>query len=239
MNIECIVKAGGIAPKDFKLNLDRLGAIIDLLAAYEASLSRPNWRMKGYSLREAQSSEVYTDDGSPSQRAVEELQAEHPDEGASSIGIWDGSVREDVGASIDVLACGGIFPDTVSIDVSGVFVDKNKDLVVALVARAAMEFTPAVISAAPHGYAEKQAFDDRPGVGWMLYLPVELDARQVPEAHEFIPVLSADRKKRLGTIVVSIGDEPFSTDNEAHLAIAHGIEARLVSMDLLPLFTDI
>ncbi|KVN31801.1 hypothetical protein WT11_01035 [Burkholderia stagnalis] len=96
-----------------------------------------------------------------------------------------------------------------------------------------------MITAAPDGYQEKQAFDDRPGVGWMLYLPFELTAQQIPEAQELIPVLSADGKKRLGTIVVSIKDEPFSVDNEAHLIVAHNIEARLVSLDLLPLLGEI
>ncbi|HEM7896584.1 TPA: immunity 52 family protein [Burkholderia cenocepacia] len=103
----------------------------------------------------------------------------------------------------------------------------------------AQEFSPAVISAAPDGYAEKQAFQDRPGVGWMIYLPVELATQQIPEAQEIVPVLSADRKRRLGTILVSIKDEVFSADNEEHLAVAHAIEARLISMDLLPLLAEI
>ncbi|KVD72932.1 hypothetical protein WI89_13730 [Burkholderia ubonensis] len=96
-----------------------------------------------------------------------------------------------------------------------------------------------MITAAPDGYQEKQAFDDRPGVGWMLYLPFELTAQQIPEAQELIPVHSVDGKKRLGTIVVSIKDEVFSVDNEEHLTVAHNIESRLISMDLLPLLTDI
>ncbi|MDN7965871.1 Imm52 family immunity protein, partial [Burkholderia multivorans] len=68
---------------------------------------------------------------------------------------------------------------------------------------------------------------------------LELSAQQIPEAQETIPVLSADGKKRLGTILVSIKDEVFSADNEEHLVAAHNIEARLVSMDLLPLVSEI
>lgn len=108
-----------------------------------------------------------------------------------------------------------------------------------IVVKTAQEFSPAVISAAPDGYSEKQAFQDRPGVGWMIYLPVDLTTQQIPEAQEIVPVLSADRKRRLGTILVSIGDEVFSADNEEHLAVAHNIEARLISMDLLPLLAEI
>lgn len=105
--------------------------------------------------------------------------------------------------------------------------------------KTAQEFLPAVISAAPDDYSETQAFPDRPGVGWMIYLPVELTVQQIPEAQEIVPVLSADRKKRLGTILVSIKDEVFSVGNKEHLAVAHNIEARLISMDLLPLLAEI
>ncbi|XHO64657.1 hypothetical protein BCC1697_001068 [Burkholderia gladioli] len=109
----------------------------------------------------------------------------------------------------------------------------------AIVTRAALEFMPTAISATPKGYEEQQAFDDRPGAGWMLYLPVELTEQQIPEAQELIPVLSPDGEWRLGTIIVSVEDEPFSVDNEAHLMAAHDIEVRLISMDLLPLLAEI
>ncbi|KVL50467.1 hypothetical protein WL19_29915 [Burkholderia ubonensis] len=112
-------------------------------------------------------------------------------------------------------------------------------LVSSVVKQLVLEFAPAVVTAAPEGYEEQQAFDDRPGVGWMLYLPVELTAQQIPEAQELIPVFSTDGKKRLGTILVSIKGEVFSVDNEEHLAVAHNIEARLISMDLLPLLGEI
>ncbi|MDN7945042.1 Imm52 family immunity protein [Burkholderia multivorans] len=59
------------------------------------------------------------------------------------------------------------------------------------------------------------------------------------EWQEIIPVLSADGQERLGTILVSIKDEVFSADNEEHLTAAHNIEARLISMDLLPLLSEI
>ncbi|WP_258181805.1 immunity 52 family protein [Burkholderia multivorans] len=52
-------------------------------------------------------------------------------------------------------------------------------------------------------------------------------------------MLSADGQERLGTILVSIKDEVFSADNEEHLTAAHNIEARLISMDLLPLLSEI
>ncbi len=194
--------------------------------------------MQGDTLEEAQAGEVYAADGQPSSAAVAALENEYRGEETSSLGIWDGSADDSIGASVEVFACGGHFPDTVSIGARGAFIE-NKDLVVGVVVATAQEFSPAVISAAPDGYAEKQAFQDRPGVGWMIYLPVELGTQQIPEAQEIVPVLSADRKRRLGTILVSIKDEVFSADNEEHLAVAHAIEARLISMDLLPLLAEI
>ncbi|KGX18580.1 immunity 32 family protein [Burkholderia pseudomallei ABCPW 1] len=177
-------------------------------------------------------------DGQPSNTALEALESEYRGEIGSTVGIWDGGAVDDVGASITVFACGGDFPDTVTVGARGAFAE-NKEHAVAVVKQIVLEFSPAVVTAAPEGYEQKQAFDDRPGVGWMLYLPVELTAQQVPEAQELIAVASADGKKRLGTIVVSIKDEVFSVDNEEHLVAAHNIEARLISLDLLPLLGEI
>lgn len=85
-------------------------------------------------------------------------------------------------------------------------------------------------------------FKDRPGVGWMLYLPQVLTVQQVPEARALVPVMGKDAKgkdKQLGTIIVSVTDEPFSDENPEHVKIANAIEIRLVDQDLLPLFTDL
>ncbi|MDR6504082.1 hypothetical protein J2785_007276 [Burkholderia ambifaria] len=238
MKIDSFIKAGGIEVFAFAQTLAKVGAIVDVMAAAAPDLARPKWRMQGDTLEEAQAGEVYAADGQPSSAAVTALENEYRGEETSSLGIWDGSADESIGASIEVFACGGHFPDTVSIGGRGAFID-NKDLVTNVVVKTAQEFSPAVISAAPDGYSEKQAFQDRPGVGWMIYLPVELTAQQIPEAQEIVPVLSADWKRRLGTILVSIKDEVFSVDNEEHLAVAHNIEARLISMDLLPLLSEI
>ncbi len=85
-------------------------------------------------------------------------------------------------------------------------------------------------------------FKDRPGVGWMLYLPSVLTIQQVPEARALVPVMGKDEKgkdKQLGTIVVSVTDEPFSDENPEHVKIANAIEIRLVDHDLIPRFVDL
>jgi len=75
-------------------------------------------------------------------------------------------------------------------------------------------------------------FDDRPGVGWMIYLPRILKPRDVPEAQALLPVIKSG--KQLGTIVVAVTDAVFDHGNPEHLKIAQAIEVRLVSQDMLP-----
>jgi hypothetical protein len=73
----------------------------------------------------------------------------------------------------------------------------------------------------------------------MLYLPEVLTAQEVPEAGALIPVLDEKKKKQTGTIIVSVADEPFSSDNPEHVKIANKIEVRLVDQDLLPRYSDL
>lgn len=237
MKIDCIIQRGGIAPTDFSQTFARIGAVIDVMSMAEPLFARPNWRMKGDTLEEAQARDVYAADTGVDRTTLAELEDEYRGKNVSFIGIWLNGGHQDLGASIEVMACGGTFPDTVSVDARGAFLDR-KDVVAGILARSVQEFTPAAVTVAPDDYEAQQAFDDRPGVGWMLYLPAELTVQQVPEAQELIPVLSADGRRRLGTIIISIKDEPFSVDNEAHLVAAHDIEVRLISLDLLPLLAE-
>jgi hypothetical protein len=85
-------------------------------------------------------------------------------------------------------------------------------------------------------------FKDRPGVGWMLYLPHILTDQQIPEARALVPVMGTGdegKEKQIGTIIVSVTDAPFSDENPEHVKIAHAIEIRLVDQDLLPRFIDL
>lgn len=94
----------------------------------------------------------------------------------------------------------------------------------------------------PFWHNESQVFKDRPGVGWMLYLPRVLTAQQVPEARALVPVMSRiqqGKEAQTGTIIVSVTDEPFSDENPEHVKIANDIEVRLVDQDLLPRYADL
>ena len=84
-------------------------------------------------------------------------------------------------------------------------------------------------------------FKDGPGVGWMLYLPRVLTVQQVPEARALVPVLVKGQKGKevqIGTIIVSITDEPFSEENPEHVKVANAIEIRLADQALIPLFSE-
>ncbi len=114
----------------------------------------------------------------------------------------------------------------------------NKELVLPIVL-GLLEIWPAsTLEVSPYKYTSMQTvFPDRPGVGWMLYLPKVLTVQQVPEAGALIPVMSG--KKQAGTIIISVADEPFSADNPEHVRIANKIEVRLVDQDLLPRYSDL
>ena len=110
---------------------------------------------------------------------------------------------------------------------------------------AAIRIWPALFATfGPFWHSEKRVFKDRPGVGWMLYLPRVLTVQQVPEARALVPVTSetndnTGKPVQLGTIIVSVTDEPFSDENPEHVKIANAIEIRLVDQDLLPRYADL
>ena len=112
-----------------------------------------------------------------------------------------------------------------------------------LINKIATTLTPSQISVSPQTYyLQHQVFKDRPGVGWMLYLPRVLTMQQVPEARALVPVMSENEKDKqiqIGTIIVSVTDEPFSDENSEHVKIANAIEIRLVDQDLLPLYSSL
>jgi len=116
------------------------------------------------------------------------------------------------------------------------------NMVANVVARSAGIWAPHYVSVQSNGYWEHKAFKDRPGVGWMLYLPEVVILKQVPEAAALVPVMGKDAKgkdKQIGTIIVSVTDAPFSDENPEHVKIANAIEVRLVDQDLLPRYADL
>ena len=172
------------------------------------------------------------------------LENEFKSEQSRFLSAWNGELEKGKGASMTLGFQEEEWPAwSFEISDNGDILKRlGLDGVKELLALIAVSLQPALITVARNKYFKKQVFKDRPGVGWMLYLPRVLTAQQVPEARALVPVLKNDNKykeNQIGTIIVSVTDEPFSDDNPEHVQIANAIEIRLVDQDLLPLYTEI
>lgn len=155
-----------------------------------------------------------------------------------SVGLWNGE------EGVEGATMGGVYrqvkePSLVHFETEIVdFLTHPK--VLGTVKKIIEIWSPLFVSVEPTFY--EPVFKDRPGVGWMLYLPRVLTVQQVPEARALVPVMGRDAKgkeRQVGTIIVSVTDEPFSDENPEHVKIANAIEIRLVDQDLLPRFADL
>lgn len=155
-----------------------------------------------------------------------------------SISLWNGaeSDAETVTLSSRVNVLGR--PDTVEFAMRVTPEVTDWKLPLDWLQQAIAIWRPTVCTFGPYWYSDHKVFEDRPGVGWMLYLPRVLTVQQVPEARALVPVVGED-KKQIGTIIVSITDEPFSENNPEHVKVANSIETRLVDQDLLPRYADL
>jgi hypothetical protein len=121
-----------------------------------------------------------------------------------------------------------------AIDINGL---KSYQRVADLVEGALVIWQSPLVEVGPYAYSATKVFPDRPGVGWMLYLPHTLAPAQVPEARALIPVMREDKQQ--GTIIVSVTDEVFDVNNREHVKVANDIEIRLADQDLLPRYVDL
>lgn len=155
-----------------------------------------------------------------------------------SISVWNGRRNEEEGAVLGS-RCNVIGrPDAVSFGLTLRPEVADWKTAVAWL-QAAVTIWPALFATfGPFWYNERRVFRDRPGLGWLLYLPRSLTAREVPEARRLVPVMR-NGKEQLGTIIVSVVNEPFSLDNPEHIRIANDIEIRLVDRGLLPRYADL
>lgn len=231
-----------VAPSDFSVQLTRLWPVIEALASRDAHLAE--WYLQAHSEAEARLYPVYDGKGvvSAAARAVLSEQYRNEKDQPKTVGMWNGeSVKKD-GASIVMTFDNSPIPNDIDITVGEESATSSRlgdfDAIAQIVSTIASTYAPAYVSAAPRKYSSKRVFKDKPGVGWMLYLPKVINVQQVPEARALIPVPEAGRKQT-GTIVVSVTDAVFSVDNLEHVEIANRIEIRLVDLDLLPAYADI
>lgn len=156
------------------------------------------------------------------------------------ISIWNGKEGH-AGASLRIMARPAPHLSVVTFVGRPQSFSPDWGLIANVIAESVAIWAPQYASVESNGYADHKIFKDRPSVGWMLYLPKVLTAKQVPEARALVPVIGKDEKgkdKQVGTIIVSVTDEPFSDENAEHVKIANAIEVRLVDQDLLPRYAD-
>ncbi|MXN79294.1 hypothetical protein GR157_31790 [Burkholderia sp. 4701] len=173
-------------------------------------------------------------DCGPTDAAIQSVTETH-DIGEQSISVWNG-IEGQGGASLSV---------SYSLINLSVFELKSEGFenlysstkLADLLIDAVKTWPAAVAQVGPFLYSQKKVFPDRPGVGWMLYLPHVLTPAQVPEARTLIPVARDGQQQ--GTIIVSVTDGPFDVSNPDHVKAANDIEIRLADQDLLPRYIDL
>ncbi len=217
--------------------------VLNELHTFSATLASASpklngWLLKGKSKTEAFLYEVFDGTG-PTPAALAVVTEKWKNEADPRIvSMWNGHDDDGDGASIKFF---GRLKPAVSLITLNTEVDAFTDDwkgAAEVVKGAALIWNSSSISVETGDYFDKKIFKDRPGVGWMLYLPRVLTAQQVPEARALVPVLGTD-KKQIGTIIVSVTDGPFSDENPEHVEIANAIEIRLVDQDLLPRYADL
>lgn len=166
------------------------------------------------------------------------LARSYKSEALNYYGAWNASEDDDgLMFKVEIPEAKGPFPAMFELAANKAVSAFDKAESVVRVVREILDiWSPVLVEIGPYGYHKHQAFPDKPGVGWMVYLPFAIKRDQVPEAAEVIPVLGDDKKQK-GAIVVST-QETFDVENKAHIKLANAIEIRLVDQDLLPRRAD-
>ena len=153
-----------------------------------------------------------------------------------TLGVWNG--KEDEGGIVYTTTYNtGPIPSFLSFNAEEVKSLLDYRNLINLLQFIIGKWEPMLIQVTPDEYDSLTVFNDRPGAGWMLYLPFAINAQQLPEAAEIIAITDEKSKKRHGTVIVTVKDI-FDTKNQEHVRRANAIETRLVDQDLLPRMSD-
>jgi hypothetical protein len=149
-----------------------------------------------------------------------------------TLGVWNG--KEDAGGIVYTTTYStGPFPSFLSIEAEEVAPLLDYRNVIKLVQFIAKKWKPLVIRVTPDEYFHLSMYDDRPGAGWMLYLPFTITVQQVPEAAKIVKIMDEKDERQQGSLIITVV-EAFDTKNQDHVGRANSIEARLVDQNLLP-----
>lgn len=227
---------------DFSAHLVRLWPVVEAMAQQDARLSQ--WWLKADTEAEARLYPMYESPGVPSTAVLAVLahRYEKKMDRPKVFGFWNGQMSEADSATLKLGIDTKTLPSEVEIGLPAKSVaptaEPSSRGVAEIVSAIVAVYDPLYVSVSSREYFPRQVFDDKPGVGWMLYLPKVLNVQQVPEARELIAVPEGGRKQT-GTIIVSVADAVFSVDDPEHVDVANRIEIRLVDQDLLPGYADL
>ena len=226
-------------PLSVSVMLDALHSIRENLKACSPLLD--GWLLKGNTKDEAYLYQVF--DATGPTVAAHAVLTESLKTGVDlkMVSVWNGHEGAK-GASLQYV--GRLAPETsmIVLRAKPAAFSSSVDPVVGLILKTVGLLSPSMVSLETASYFDLKVFKDRPGVGWMLYLPRVLTAQQVPEARALVPVMgksATGKDEQRGTIIVSVTDEPFSDENPEHVRNANAIEIRLVDQDLLPRYADL
>ena len=243
MIIKSLFKRDAVNPSiAFRPTVKKIAMVARFLQKTEA-LGK-NWFLSQDTKEKSFLYPVFDASGELTTAAEAVLETEFKGEKFRFLSAWNGELGEGEGATMALGFSDSDWPAwSFKISYKGVGAKRlGIDGVKELLSIIAGSLRPVLITVARNDYFEKQVFKDRPGVGWMLYLPRILTVQQVPDARALVPVMAMDEQgkdKQIGTIIVSVTDEPFNDENPEHVKIANAIEIRLVDQDLLPRYVDI
>jgi hypothetical protein len=223
--------------------------VADLMRPWAAWLGAKDeqlahWYLGGKSLDDALQYEAFAEGANGHTAVLAVLNAQRkkskPNDG-TDVFLWNGEDSPETGASMVVNVYTGPFPSRATLKLGGSpsepRIGDYKSTAEFLALMVCSTHAECAFVYDQAGYGNRQTFEDRPGVGWMLYLPRVLAPTDVPEARALIPV--TEDNGRRGTIIVSVTDAVFDDRNTEHLKVARDIETRLVSNDWLPTWTQL
>ncbi len=216
--------------------LEFLRPYAEWLGEHDSTLK--HWYLGGESLEEAQQYEAFSEGVNGHVAATAILRAKYKKSTEPVVFLWNGQDDSKTGASLALGISERLYPSSIDLELDGTAVSPRAGWAdyrttaefVAMLARGTNAECCFVYRQT--GYGRRMTFMDRPGVGWMLYLPRVFTQAELPEARALLPVMQD--KTQLGTIIVSVTDAVFSAKNDDHVRVAHALETRLVSNDWLP-----
>jgi hypothetical protein len=225
-----------LKPCDYERILSRL--VLAANALRVAGLVPGNWSLQTQSSLTAESRRLDLRTARPEIASM--LQREFRGLDHCSIGL----VAKAGAHGMHTMAChvgSGDVPNMIEINLRGAS-DRSFEKYVEVMHVLALCYRPGYISVAPPEYEDVKLLDDRPGVGWILFLPRLIRPEQVQAAEAVVPfyeirgdaISHRPFPRMIGTAVVSTVSAPLDTKCEPQMLRTYDIDRQLVATSLMP-----